>query len=127
MKWQFNFRHVDVSQSLREYTQEQFEKLSPYLLKDSRWQVNYTMGKYDYQVEVVVTNPDGRFKATASCTDSFYVAVDEAADKLGKQFVKLKEKMQDHKKFDRSKQGKMKRVNRMLEYDNSPYPNKKPA
>ena len=121
MKWQFNFKHVDVSPSLRQYTQSQFEKLSPYLLKDSRWQVYYTLGKHEFEVEVIVTNPSGRFKATAVCKDSFYVAVDEAADKLSKQFLKQKAKMQDHIKFDRSKQGKLQRVNSRLEYDNSPY------
>ena len=127
MKWQFNFRHVDVSSSLRDYSKEQFEKLVPYLLKESRWQVFFSMGKFDHQVEVIVTNPDGRFKATASCNESFYIAVDEAADKLSKQFLKQKAKMQDHKKHDRSKQGKLKRVNNLLEYDNSPYRSKKTA
>ena len=127
MKWQFNFKHVDVSPSLRSYTQEQLEKLTPYLLKESRWQIFYTMGKHEYKVEVLVTNPDGKFKATGVSSESLHVAVDEAADKLSKQFLKLKERMQDHKKYDRSKQGKLERVNRLLEYDNSPYPNKKSA
>ena len=121
MKWQFNFKHVDVSSSLRQYTQDQFEKLSPYLLKDSRWQVFYTLGKHEFEVEVIVTNPSGRFKATANCEESFQIAVDMAADKLSKQILKQKAKMQDHNKFDRSKQGKLQRVNSRLEYDNTPY------
>lgn len=125
MKWKFTFRQVDVSQALQQYTQERFEKISDLLLKESHWQINFSMGRYDYRVEVVVTNPEGVFKAQTQSIESLYMAVDEAADKLSRQFRKTKEKMQDHKKFDRSKQGRMKRVNSLLEYDNSPFPSKK--
>jgi ribosome-associated translation inhibitor RaiA len=85
------------------------------------------MGKYEYIVEVIVANPNGRFKATSVSADSLYAAVDLSADKLSKQFLKLKSKLQDHKKFSRSKQAKLKRLNPMLEFDNSPYPQKKSA
>ena len=127
MKWQFNFKHVDVSQALKQYTQTQLEKLNPYLLKESKWQVFFSMGKFEYIAEVVVTNPDGKFKATAVSAESLYAALDLTADKLSKQFLKQKAKLQDHKKFSRSKQAKLKRLNPLLEYDNSPFPSKKSA
>lgn len=125
MQWKFTFKQVDSSEALKVYSQESFERISDLLLKDSQWHVFYSMGKFDHQVEVFVTNPLGRFKATAVSKESLYLAVDSAADKLSKQFLKHKERMQDHNKFERSKQGRLKRVNELLEYDNSPFPVKK--
>jgi ribosomal subunit interface protein len=127
MQWKFTFKQVDTSEALQNYSQDSFEKISGLLLKDSQWQVFYSMGKFDFSVEVVVANPHGRFKAKAVSTESLYMAVDIAAEKLSKQFHKHKEKMQDHSKFDRSKQGRLRRVNELLEYDNRPFPGKKTA
>lgn len=124
MQFQYTFRHVDTSEALKEYTGEQLEKVGRFLLKDSRWQIFYSMGRYDCQVEIVVNGPWGHFKSMASA-DDFYAAVDLAADKLGKQFQKTKEKHQHHKKPDRSREGRLERVNPALEYDNAPFFGKK--
>ena len=127
MQWKFTFKQVDTSEALQDYSQESFERISGLLLKESQWHVFYSMGKFDFSVEVVVINSHGRFKAKAVSTESLYLAVDRAAEKLSRQFHKHKEKMQDHAKYDRSKQGRLKRVNELLEYDNRPFPNKKTA
>jgi ribosome-associated translation inhibitor RaiA len=85
------------------------------------------MGRYEYQIQADVNTPWGHFKATASTIESFYVALDEVAYKLGKQFQKTKEKHQHHKKPDHSKHAQIERLNEQLEYDNSPYTNKRSA
>lgn len=125
MSFQFTFRHVDVSQSLREYSEEQFQRVGRFLLKESRWHVYYSKGRYDCQVEVVVSGPWGTYKAKDSA-DDFYLAVDAVAEKLSRQFQKSKEKHQKHSKPDRTREAKLARLNEQLEYDNSPY-YKKPA
>lgn len=127
MKWKFTFKQVDSSTSLQDYAQSVFEKSAELLLKQSDWQVFFSMGKFDYSVEVFVANPHGRFKVKATSEESLYVAVDKAADKLSKQFYKQKEKLQAHKKWERSKQAKLERVNEYLEYDNRPFPGKRTA
>ena len=127
MQWKFTFKQVDHSEALQEYTQDSFQKLSDILLKEGLWHVFYSMGKFDCSVEVFVTTPLGKFKAKAVSKDSLYLAVDAAANKLSRQFHKHREKMQDHKKFDRSKQGRLQRVNGLLEYDSRPFPGKKTA
>lgn len=130
-QWKFNFKQVDRSEALEDYTLDKLSELESYLLKASQWQISYSMGRYDHKVEVIVTNPDGKFKASCSSDESLYVAVDEVALKLSRQFVKFKEKMQAHKKFDRSRKGKLGRLNPALEYDDGPfpahYPNKRTA
>jgi ribosomal subunit interface protein len=120
MKFKFNFHQVDSSQALAAYCQEEFERIGRFLLNDSTWQVVFRFGRYDCQVQADVNSPWGHFKATGK-SDNFYRAVDEVADKLGKQFRKYKDRHQNHKKFDRSKRGKLRRLNAQLEYDNTPY------
>jgi ribosomal subunit interface protein len=128
MQWKHNFKHVDVSESLQQYAESALTKESRFLLKDSQWQIFYSKGKHHHecQVDVHVQNGTGHFK-TSVTSDSFYTAVDEAAEKLSKQFQKKKEKLQHHKDFEKSREGRMKRINSRLEYDNSPFPAKKPA
>ena len=127
MQWKHTFKHVDVSDALKTYAEEALGKEERYLLKDSQWHIFYSKGKHkDCCVEVNVQNGTGHFKATAH-SDSFYAAVDEAASKLSKQFQKKKEKIQHHKDFEKSKEGRLERLNSRLEYDNSPFPAKKPA
>lgn len=115
MKIQFTYRHVDQSPSLTAYAQEEFERVGKHLLKDSRWQIFFSMGRYDYQVEVAVNGPWGHFKAS-SRADDFYEAVDLAAEKLERQIQKKKEQLQHHKKPELSKQGHLEHVNSQLEY-----------
>jgi putative sigma-54 modulation protein len=124
MKYQFTFRHVDISQSLTSYAEEQFERISRHLLKDCRWQVFFSMGRYDCQVDVSVNSPWGHFKATSRCAD-FYEAVDEAAHKLERQFQKKKEQNQHHRKPELSRIGRLEDVNEALEYH--PVPERKLA
>jgi len=120
MAFQFTFHHLDSSEALQVYTQEQLEKVGRHLLKDSRWQIHFSKGRHQCQVDISVQGPWGHFKAQAS-TDDFYVSVDAAAEKLGKQFLKRKQKHQHHKKPDRSREGRLERLNESLEYDNNPY------
>ncbi|MCE3009854.1 MAG: ribosome-associated translation inhibitor RaiA [Proteobacteria bacterium] len=126
MSFKHTFRHVDPSEALKTYVEERFEKMGKHLLKESQWQIFYSLGKVNFEVEVLVRNPDSHFKAKAQ-SPSVYAAVDLVAEKLDKQFMKRKEKLQHHKKFERSRGGQLERVNEKLEYDNTPYSNKKPA
>jgi len=124
MKFKFNFHQVDPSQALTVYSQEEIEKVSRFLLTEGSCQVFYRLGRHDCQVQVDVNSPWGHFKATSK-GETFYLAMDLAAEKLGKQFKKIKEKHQAHHKSARSKHNRLTRVNPQLEFDNSPFPDKK--
>jgi len=124
MRFKFNFHQVDHSQALEIYTEEEILKVGRFLLKDSTCNIFYRKGRYECHAQVDVNSPWGHFKATASA-NNFYAAVNEVAEKLGRQFQKHKEKHQNHKKFDRSKRGKVRRLNAQLEYDNTPFQQRK--
>lgn len=126
MKWKHNFKQVDRSESLENYIQSRFEKMEHLILRESKWQVFYSFDKHDSCVEISGGNGIHFFKAKAVGED-FYSAVDRAADKLGRQFSKQKDRVQHHKSFAHSKEGQLDHLNERLEYVPSVFPSKKPA
>lgn len=109
MKFQFNFHQVDVSSSLRSYSEDHLSKAGLLLLKDSQWKVFYSMIRNECHVSVTVQCGWGHFKASARAED-FYASVDQVADKLERQFQKRKEVLQHHKKPERTKQARLARL-----------------
>lgn len=98
MQYKHHFKHVDSSESLQTYVEALIEKQSRYLLKEAVCNFYYSKSRHHHEcsVEIQVQNGNGYFKASAQSND-FYVACDLAAEKLSKQFKKLKEKLQHHK------------------------------
>lgn len=115
MKSNYTFKHLDYSESLVNYTNAKLDEIGQFLLKDGRCSVYYFKNQHDFVVEVSLNTKQKFFKATASATD-VYVAVDLMTDKLEKQFLKVKEIYLDHKKFDLSKEGRLKDYNNQFEY-----------
>jgi putative sigma-54 modulation protein len=115
MKSNFTFKHLDYSESLVNYTNEKLDSIGQFLLKEGRCNVYYFKNQHEFVVEVSMNTKQKFFKATASAPD-IYVAVDLMTDKLEKQFLKVKEIYQDHKKFDVSKSGKLREINSQFEH-----------
>lgn len=111
----YTFKHLDYSDSLVQYTKEKLDEIGQFLLKDGRCKVHYSKDKYNFKVEITINSYEKHFKASASAVDA-YVAVDLMVDKLEKQFLKVKEIYQDHKKFDLSKEGRLQEINSQLEH-----------
>jgi putative sigma-54 modulation protein len=115
MKSNYTFKHLDHSDSLVNYTKTKLDELGKFLLKDGRCNVYYFKNQHEFVVEVSLSTKQKHFKASASAPD-VYVAVDLMADKLEKQFIKIKEIYMSHKKFDLSKEGRLKELNNQFEY-----------
>jgi ribosomal subunit interface protein len=124
MRYKFNFHQVDPSEALSLFTQEEIEKVARFLDPEGSCTVFYRMGRHECIVQFEVNSAWGHFRATGQ-SDDFYVSVSDAARKLGKQFHKRKERHKDHSKPGLSKQGRIERVNELLEYDSSAYFGKK--
>lgn len=127
MQSKHHFKHVDSSESLQQYVEGLVAKHSRFLLKDATCNFYYSKTKHHHQcqVEIVVQNGNGYFKATAEDGD-FYVACDLAVEKLSKQFQKTKEKLQHHKDYSKSRRGQLELLNTRLEFGANTL-HKKPA
>lgn len=105
MKLNFTFKHLDHSDSLVNYTEERMEEISRFLLKEGYGSVYFSKQKNDFCVEVSVNTREKYFKATAYGPD-VYGAVDAAAEKLEKQFLKVSKQYKDHTKPENSREAR---------------------
>jgi ribosome-associated translation inhibitor RaiA len=115
MSIKHNFKHVDQSNGLKDFTEILLAKISHLAVKESQWVATYSFANKLPQVTIRVINPYQQFTATAQA-DTFYEASSSAADKLGKQLWKQKKKLQNHKKFERTKSAQIQKLNHQLEY-----------
>lgn len=120
MNCKFNYRKVDASESLEEYTQNQLEGVGRFLLKEGSWTVDVSKTKGQPHIQLKVASPWGYFSASAKTSD-FYTAVDVACDKMISQIKKRKNQLQYHKRPEKSREGHLEHLNEALEYFPMPY------
>ena len=89
-------RHVDITPALREFAEEKLAKLDKLL--DGELDIHVVLGieKHRHYAEIQVKSKTGVFSGKEE-TGDLYVSIGEVADKLERQVLKHKEKMQDHK------------------------------
>ena len=115
MKLNFTFKHLDHSDSLQFYAQDQINRIGVFLLKEGQGRVYFSKKKKEFLVEVSVNTKEKYFRAKSTHFDP-YSAVDEVVAKLEKQFLKIRKLNKDHKKFNLSKAGKMEDLNDQFEF-----------
>lgn len=116
MKLNYTFKHLDHSDALLSYTEGKMEEIEKFLLKEGYGNVYYSKIKNEFCVEVTVNTREKYFKATSYNMDA-YTAVDLVVEKLEKQFLKTRKIMQDHKKPELSREGKIEQLNSRLEFE----------
>lgn len=115
MKLVFTFKRLDRSEALEEYARHRITEISQFLLKEGFGQVYFSKVRNIFRAEVNVNSKERYFKAQGENVD-VYSAIDLAVSKLERQFLKTRKLHKNHKKFDLSKEGKMRHLNRQLEY-----------
>ena len=81
MKVIYTGRHVEVSDGLREFTQERLDKMATYLEDIIDTHVIFSVEKFRHQAEITLKTRNGDFIASAE-TDDMYVSLGQALDKL---------------------------------------------
>lgn len=119
MKMNYTFRHLDHSDAIVEHTHRNLEEIGRFLLKGGQGQVHYSKmvrGEFngDYCVEISINTREKFFKAKAVGTD-IYACVNDVVDKLERQFLKVRKIHQRHKKYDLSKEGRLREMNGQFE------------
>lgn len=114
MKLSFNFKHLDYSKSLENYTQEEFDKISFHLLKEDPGSVFFSKSNNLFMVQMTIPSRLKFFKAESVHFD-VYSAVDLVIKKIQKQLLKINKINKNHKKMNLSKLGKLERLNSRFE------------
>ena len=89
-------RHVDVTPALREFAEEKLAKLDRLLDGPIEAHVVLMIEKHRHVAEIQIKSKTGLFSGHQE-TGDLYASIGEVADKLERQVLKHKEKMQDHK------------------------------
>ncbi len=96
MQINFTGHNVDVTPTLRTFTQEKFNKLERHFEKIISIHVSFDIEKIMQVAEATVHIVKGEIHAHAESED-LYTAIDNLVDKLDRQLIKHKEKISEHR------------------------------
>ena len=88
--------HVELTDAIRDYVNSKFEKLERHFDHITNVQVTLTVQNQRQEAEATVFISGGELFAKTE-SDVLYAAIDSLIDKLDRQIIKHKEKMQNRK------------------------------
>ena len=94
MQLSISGHHVDVTDALKSYVEEKLKKLERHYDHITNTHVILTVEKLEQRAEATVHISGAEVFADAHCED-MYAAIDKLTDKLDRQILKHKEKLQD--------------------------------
>jgi putative sigma-54 modulation protein len=103
MRVEFTGRHVDITEAIKKHTKEQLEKIEKVFdfEKAGKAHIILEVEKHRHQAEIIFRWRDQELTVKAE-TDDMYTAISQAADKLERQALRLKEKKTDQKRHSQS-------------------------
>ena len=87
--------HVDVTDSMRDYVKEKFDKLERHFDHVTNVHVILEVEKLRQKAEAKM-NLSGTEVFAEAVEEDMYAAIDALSDKLDRQILKYKEKLKDH-------------------------------
>jgi len=96
MNIDYTGRHIDITPALREFAENKLSKLDRLLDGPLEIHVVLAIEKHRHVAEIQVKSRTAVFSG-AQETGDLYASIGEVADKLERQALRHKEKMQDHK------------------------------
>ena len=94
MQLSISGHHVDVTEPLKAYVEEKLKKLERHYDHITNAHVILTVEKIQQRAEATLHISGAELFADANCED-MYAAIDKLTDKLDRQILKHKEKVQD--------------------------------
>lgn len=98
--------HVDITDALRDYVEEKFQRLERHFDQVIDVHVVLTVEKNQQTAEVNLQVSGNQIHAVAS-HDDMYAAIDGLIDKTDRQLLKHKEKMKDHHRAEGAQRNRM--------------------
>ena len=96
MQINFTGHRMEVTPSLRAFTEEKFDRLERHFDKITAINVIFDVEKLRQIAEATIFISKGEVHASSESED-MYTAIDTLVDKLDRQLIKHKEKMIDHR------------------------------
>jgi len=96
MRIDLSGHHVDITDSIRGYVEEKLERLTRHFDRVTDIHVILSVEKQQQKAEATVLVANNKLFASAT-DENMYAAIDSLADKLDRQILKHKEKIQSHR------------------------------
>ncbi len=96
MQIEFIGHQVEITDALKSFTEEKIGKLSRHFDRITSIHVTFNIEKINQIVEATVLVPKSELHASA-IAENMYTAVDVLIDKLDRQLIKYKEKVENHR------------------------------
>ncbi|UCV03652.1 ribosome hibernation-promoting factor, HPF/YfiA family [Dechloromonas denitrificans] len=100
MNLQIAGQHIEVTPALREYVENKLDPVVRHFDKVTGVSVVLSVEKLKQKAEVTVHVP-GKDMHVEESGDDLYAAIDAMFDKLDRQILKYKQKVQDHHRGDK--------------------------
>lgn len=92
----FTGHHIEITPALKAFTEEKFTKLTRHSDRITSIHVVFTIEKLTHVVEATIKIDKSELHAHAEAVD-MYTAIDTLIDKLDRQLIKHKEKLNEHR------------------------------
>lgn len=102
MKISIRGKNIDVTDALRQYIEKRISKFEKFFNENTEAIVTISTEKFTHKIDVLL-KVNGHLIQAEGKTEDLYSAVDQVVEKLEKQILKYKEKIQDKNKKDSNK------------------------
>ncbi len=92
-----NGKHLEITPSIKDYTEGKIKKFSRFLPNISESIVTLSVEKHRHKVDVLL-KADGKVLQAVSITDEIYSSIDDVIEKIERQIKKYREKVTSHRK-----------------------------
>lgn len=104
------FRHMEVSDPIRDYAEEKISRVKKYIDEPIEAQVVLSVAKKIRHKAVVTLSAKGIMIKGSEETGDMYAAIDAVVDKIERQLKRYREKIKDHK----PQAGKERKINKSV-------------
>ncbi len=109
MKTKFTFKHMQPLESIESYAASRIERLDKFSMhKEAKIHFIFSVQREDQVAELLIDAGNTHLSAKAK-DPTLYAAIDMVVDKIERQLLKRKEKVQKHHKFELSNEGYLRR------------------
>lgn len=102
MRYEYKGRNIEITDKLREISEKKLERLSKFFSPDTKVYVTYRAENRSVVAEITIpVQGSSPIRAEVKDMDK-YAALDQAMDKLERQIVKYRKKLQNRAKVDKT-------------------------
>ncbi len=120
MDFKYSFHQMKHSNFVEKAVEDKIGHSMRFLFGQATAHVTVSRRGYEFNIEISVSGRGNVYFKASACAENLYAAIDLVQDKLEKQFIKNRKKLQNHKRPELSKKGRLEHLDASLSTDFRP-------